>query len=399
MQTDTQRTRLRRPFIVAAVVSLLLSACKFPNSSESPASEKQAAPVPTVGIYEVIPQSVIISSELAGRTAAYLIAEVRPQVSGIIIERPFKEGGDVEAGQTLYQIDPSTYQASYDNALATLARDEAALTTTRLKAKRYAELVTVNAVSQEANDDVAAALKQAQATVAMDKAALESARIDLAHTRVSAPIGGRIGRSTVTQGALVTANQPAALATVRQLDPIYVDVTQSSAQLLRLKRVLSNGEVQPLDALSAKVGLTLEDGSQYGHTGTLEFSEVTVDESTGSVTLRALFPNPQGQLLPGMYVRARVQEGVREQAVLIPQQALNRDNQGKASVMILNADEQVEVRPVDILRAVGNQWLVNDGLRAGDRVIVDGLQKVRPGDRANAVLKTAGSPNGAASTN
>lgn len=178
-----------------------------------------------------------------------------------------------------------------------------------------------------------------------------------------------------------------------------MDVTQSSAQLLRLKRVLSNGEVQPLDALSAKVGLTLEDGSQYGHTGTLEFSEVTVDESTGSVTLRALFPNPQGQLLPGMYVRARVQEGVREQAVLIPQQALNRDNQGKASVMILNADEQVEVRPVDILRAVGNQWLVNDGLRAGDRVIVDGLQKVRPGDRANAVLKTAGSPNGAASTN
>ncbi|MCB1958567.1 MAG: efflux RND transporter periplasmic adaptor subunit, partial [Rhodocyclaceae bacterium] len=235
-------------------------------------------------------------------------------------------------------------QAAYDSAAATLARDEAALTTARLKAKRYAELVKVKAVSQEANDDAVAALKQAQATVAMDKAALETARINLGYTRVTAPIDGRIGRSTVTQGALVIANQATALAAVRQLDPIYVDVTQSSAELLRLKRALGKGEVQRPDELSAQVELILEDGSTYVHKGTLEFSEVTVDESTGSVTLRALFPNPEQQLLPGMFVRARVQEGVTEHAVLVPQQAVSRDHTGKASVMILNDNDQVEVR-------------------------------------------------------
>lgn len=388
-------TKLRMPGVLRVVAVLLLvllsSACEVSDSATPNQSSPEAPPAAKVGIYEVAPKPLTITSELAGRTAPYYIAEVRPQVSGIIIDRPFKEGGDVEAGQILYQIDPSSYQAAYDSAQATLARDEAALNTARLKARRYAELAKVKAVSQEDNDEAAAALKQAQATVTMGKADLETARINLAYTRVTAPIGGRIGRSAVTQGALVTANQATALATIRQLDPIYVDVTQSSAELLRLKRVLSNGEVQRPDALSADVELLLEDGSVYAYKGTLEFSEVTVNESTGSVTLRALFRNPEQQLLPGMYVRARVHEGIREQAVLVPQQAVSRDNKGEASVMILNEEGQVEVRPVDISRAVGNQWLVNDGLQAGDRVIVDGLQKVRPGDQASAALTAAGS--------
>tara|TARA_R110002096_G_scaffold29497_13_gene88804 strand:- start:61 stop:1287 length:1227 start_codon:yes stop_codon:yes gene_type:complete len=375
--------------IFVPLMALLLSACGSSNSSAAPASAQQAAPAPQVGIHEVRPQTLTVSSELAGRTSTYLIAEVRPQVSGIIIERPFREGGDVEAGDVLYQIDSSTYQAAYDSAAATLARDEALLAAARLKAERYAELVKINAVSQEGNDDATAALKQAEAVVAMDKAALQTARINLAYTRVTAPISGRIGRSSVTQGALVTANQATALATIRQLDPMYVDVTQSSAELLRLKRALGNGDVQRPDELSAEVQLILEDGSLYAHKGTLEFSEVTVDESTGSVTLRALFPNPEQELLPGMFVRAQVQEGVTENAMLVPQMAVTRDNTGNASVMVLNDGDQVEQRPVDIARAVGNQWLVRNGLDTGDRVIVDGLQKVRPGVQASAVLLTA----------
>ena len=374
---------------IAVLLASLLSACGTSDSAETTGNAQ--APRPSVGVHVVAPQSLVVSSELAGRTVPYLVAEVRPQVSGIIVARPFREGGDVEAGQILYQIDPSTYQAAYDSAQATLARDEAALTTARLKAQRYAELVKNKAVSQEAYDDAAAALKQAQATVAMDRAALESARIKLAYTRVTSPIDGRIGRSAVTQGALVTENQTTALATVRQLDPIYVDVTQSSAELLRLKRALGKGDVQRTHELSAQVELILEDGTTYAHKGTLEFSEVTVDESTGSVTLRALFPNPEQQLLPGMFVRARVQEGISEQAMLVPQQAVSRDNAGNASVMILNHDDQVEARPVEITRAVGSQWLVREGLQSGERVIVDGLQKVRPGDSASAVQITASS--------
>lgn len=379
-----------------SLMALLLSACGPSNSSAVVAGSQPAAPGPQVGIHEVTPQTLAISSELTGRTSTFLIAEVRPQVSGIITERPFREGGDVEAGDVLYQIDPSTYQAAYNSAAAILARDEALLSAARLKAERYADLVKINAVSQEGNDDAAAALKQAEAVVAMDKAALQTARINLNYTRVTAPIGGRIGRSSVTQGALVTANQATALATIRQLDPIYVDVTQSSAELLRLKRALNKGDVQRPNELSTQVELILEDGSEYAHKGTLEFSEVTVDESTGSVTLRALFPNPDQQLLPGMFVRARVQEGMKENAVLVPQMAVSRDNTGNASVMILNDSDQVEQRPVDITRAVGNRWLVQNGLTTGDRVIVDGLQKVRPGDKASAVLKTASNSRAAA---
>lgn len=385
-----------RSSVLITFITLVLSACGESTSVPTTNTKAVATPAPTVGVYEVKPQSLVVNAELAGRTAAYRIAEVRPQVSGIIIERSFHEGGNVETGQSLYQIDPATYQANYASALAILARDEAALNTARLKAERYADLVKIKAVSQEAYDDADAILKQARATVAMSKAALQTAQISLDYTKVRAPIAGRIGRSTITQGALVTSNQTTALATIRQLDPIYVDVTQSSAELLRLKRILDSGSPENL---STTVELILEDGSLYAHKGELKFSEVTVDESTGSVTLRALFPNPQQQLLPGMYVRARVQESIHQQAILVPQQAVSRDAKGNASALLLNTDNQVEMRALNVVRAVGNQWLIGSGLAAGDRVIIDGLQKVRPGAKASAIQVNATSESGDTNSN
>jgi len=373
--------------VLIALLTLSLSACGESTSPASTKTQTGSAPAPTVGIHEVQPQPLVVSAELSGRTAAYRIAEVRPQVSGIVIERTFREGGKVEAGEALYQIDPAIYQANYASAKATLARDEAMLTTARLKVKRFAGLIKIKAVSQEVYDEADAALKEAQANVEMGKATLQTARIALDYTQVSAPIAGHIGRSTITQGALVTGNQATALATIRQLDPIYVDVTQSSAELLRLKkRALGNDELQRSETLSAPVELILEDGSQYAHKGELKFSEVTVDEGTGSVTLRALFPNPEQQLLPGMYVRARVQESVQQQAILVPQQGISRNANGEASALLLNADDEVEMRALNVVRAVGNQWLIGSGLVAGDRVIVDGLQKVRPGVKASAIM-------------
>lgn len=372
--------------LLIALLTLTVSACGESTSAPSTNAQAGGAPAPSVGIYEVQPQPLVLNAELAGRTVAYRIAEVRPQVSGIVIERTFREGGKVEAGETLYQIDPATYQANYASAKATLARDEAMLTTARLKVKRYAGLIKIKAVSQEIYDEADAALKEALANVEIGKAALQTARIALDYTRVSAPIAGHIGRSTITQGALVTGNQVTALATIRQLDPIYVDVTQSSVELLRLKKLaLDNSELQRSENLSTPVELILEDGSHYPHKGELKFSEVTVDESTGSVTLRALFPNPEQQLLPGMYVRARVQEGAQQQAILVPQQGVSRDAKGSASALVLNADDQVETRALNVVRAVGNQWLISSGLAAGDRVIIDGLQKVRPGVKAKAI--------------
>ncbi|AKH21659.1 efflux RND transporter periplasmic adaptor subunit [Sedimenticola thiotaurini] len=375
--------------ILILLLALLASGCNGSDSTSSESAVAPAAPVPVVGVQEVRQQSLVLNTELAGRTTAYRIAEVRPQVTGIIVERTFQEGGEVKAGQTLYRIDPARYQAAYDSAKSTLARDQAALTTARLKVKRYANLLKTKAVSQEAYDEARAALQQAQATVAMDEAALQAARIDLDYTQVSAPIDGRIGRSAVTQGALVTGNQTTALATIRQLDPIYVDVTQSSAELLRLKKALGEGELQRPEGFSAPVELILEDGSRYPHPGKLEFSEVSVDESTGSVTLRALFPNPDQQLLPGMYVRAQVQNGVREGAILVPQQAVSRDAAGRTTALVLNGDDQVEKRSLTVSRAVGNQWLVEEGLTVGERLIVDGLQKIQPGDTARATPLTA----------
>ena len=364
--------------------SVILNGCGEPKAG---GGEPPMGP-PEVGVVEIQPQKVALTTELAGRTAAYMVSEVRPQVGGIIQKRLFTEGGDVAAGQPLYQIDPATYQAAFESARASLAKAEANLASTRSKASRYEELVAIKAVSQQDYDDAQAALKQGLADVAAAKAAVETARINLAYTKVAAPIAGRIGRSTVTPGALVTASQQNALATVQQLDPIYVDVTQSSAELLRLKRDLASGQLKKAGASQAAVQLVLEDGSAYPLAGKLQFSDITVDQSTGTITLRAVFPNPKGDLLPGMYVRTVLEEGVDEQAILVPQQGVSRDTKGNPTAMVVGADGKVEQRTLKTRRALGDKWLVSDGLKAGDKLIVDGLQKIRPGVPVKPVSTT-----------
>ncbi|HMK44764.1 MAG TPA: efflux RND transporter periplasmic adaptor subunit [Dissulfurispiraceae bacterium] len=345
----------------------------------------QQTPPPEVGTLSVQPQKVTLTTELSGRTSAYFIAEVRPQVSGIVQKRLFVEGKDVKAGEVLYQIDPSAYQAVFDNARAALARAEANLIPVRLKAGRYQELLKINAVSQQESDDATAALKQAEADVESAKAGLETARINLAYTKVTAPISGRIGRSAVTDGALVTANQPAALATIQQISTMYVDVTQSSAELLRLKQSLASGLLKSSEKGQARVRLILEDGSPYQLPGTLKFSEVTVDQTTGSVTLRAVFPNPKQMLLPGMFVRAVVEEGMNEKAILVPQRGVTRNPAGNPMVMLVGEGEKVEPRMIKVARTIGDNWLVSEGLKEGERIIVEGLQKSRPGTVVKAV--------------
>lgn len=361
--------------LLLALGCVVLTGCEQPQA----AGEGAPADPPEVGVVEVQPQKVALTTELAGRTSAYMVSEVRPQVGGIIQKRLFTEGGDVAAGQPLYQIDPATYQAAFESAKASVAKAEANLASTRSKASRYEELVAIKAVSQQDNDDAQAALKQGQADVAATKAAVETARINLAYTKVAAPIAGRIGRSTVTPGALVTASQQSALATVQQLDPIYVDVTQSSAELLRLKRDLTSGKLKKAGATQAAVKLVLEDGSAYPLTGKLQFSDVTVDQGTGTIMLRAVFPNPKGDLLPGMYVRTVLEEGVDEQAILAPQQGVSRDTKGNPTAMVVGADSKVEQRTLKTSRAMGDKWLISEGLKAGDKLIIDGLQKIRPG--------------------
>ena len=362
-----------------AALTLTLAAC---------GKEQQAAQQggqPQVGVVTLKTQSVALSSELPGRTAAYRIAEVRPQVSGIVQKRLFTERGEVAAGQQLYQIDPALYQAEVDSRRAALARVQAQLKTATLLVQRYKPLVDTRAVSRQAYDDAVAARDQASADVLAAKAALDTARINLVYTKVLAPIGGIIGRSNVTEGALVTANQSAAVAAVQQIDPIYVDVTQSSVQLLRLKSALDSGLLQrEAGEQSARVTLTLEDGTQYDQDGKLQFSEVTVDPGTGSVLLRAVFPNPQRKLLPGMFVRARLAEGVASEGLLVPQRGVTRNQRGLPTALVVNAENKVELRTLKTDRAIGDQWLVSSGLAAGDRVIVEGLQSVRPGAEVKA---------------
>jgi membrane fusion protein (multidrug efflux system) len=373
----------RIKFIITAgilVGGLIVTGCGKNQSGGPP-----QAGIPEVAVVTVQPERVMLTTELPGRTSACLIAEVRPQVGGLIQKRLFTEGSDVNAGEVLYQIDPAVYQASYNSAKAALARAEANLTPIRLKAGRYADLVKSNAVSQQEYDDASAALMQAEADVEAGKAAFETARINLAYTKVTAPISGRIGRSSVTNGALVTASQPAALAIIQQLSPIYVDLTQSSAELLRLKQNVASGLLKNNGAAQARVRLLLEDGSPYPLQGTLKFSEVTVDQSTGSITLRAIFPNPNHMLLPGMFVRAILEEGVNEHAILVPQQGVTRNPAGNAMVMVVGVEEKVEPRIIKVLRTVGENWLVGEGLKAGDRVILEGLQKARPGTLVKAV--------------
>lgn len=367
---------------LAAFISgcLFLAGC----GKKQPAGGPAKAGPPEVSVIEIKPQRVALTTELPGRTSPYLIAEVRPQVSGIIQKRVFTEGSDVKAGQLLYQIDPSTYRAAYASAKAAQARAEANLIPARLKEERYKELVKIKAVSQQDYDDANAALKQAEADVASAKAAVETARINLAYTKVTAPISGRIGRSTVTNGALVTANQPAALATIQQLSSMYVDVTQSSSDMLKLKQSLASGLLKKDNAGQARVKLLLEDGAPYPLSGALKFSEVTVDQSTGSITLRAVFANPKQTLLPGMFVRAILEEGINEHAILAPQRGVTRNPKGEAMVMVVGAGEKVEPRVIKVARTVGENWLVSDGLKAGDRVILEGIQKARPGTTVKA---------------
>lgn len=375
-----------KSLLAAASVALLLSACgKAPSGGPPP-----TLATPQVGVVSLSAQSLPLSQELPGRTSAIQISEVRPQVGGIVQKRLFTEGGLVKAGETLYQIDPATYQAQVDNAQAALERAEATLATAQLKARRYQELLTVKAVSQQDADDAHAALKQAQADVNAAKASLTSARISLGYTKVTAPISGRIGRSVVTPGALVTASQANALATVQQLDPMVVDVTQSSTALLALKRALAEGKLKRAGDDAAKVELLLEDGSRYPLAGKLKFSDVTVDAGTGAVTVRAEFPNPKGDLLPGMYVRALVQEGVADAAVLAPQRAVVRDHRGQPTAYVVGADYKVELRELRTGRTLGEQVLIESGLKAGERVVVDGLQKIRPGQVVEVLPAGAG---------
>lgn len=375
--------------------SLALAGC---GKKQQPAGPPQGPP--EVGVIEIQPQRVALTTELPGRTSPYLIAEVRPQVTGIIKKRVFTEGSDVKAGQVLYQIDPATYQAAYASAKAAEARAEANVLPAKLKEERFRELVKINAVSKQDYDSAYAALKQAEADVASAKAQVESARINLAYTRVTAPISGRIGRSSVTDGALVTANQAASLATIQQLSTMYVDVTQSSSDMLKLNRSLAQGLMKRDKVGEARVKLLLEDGTPYPVTGTLKFSDVTVDQSTGSITVRAVFPNPKQTLLPGMFVRAVLEEGVNEAAILVPQRGVTRNAAGQAIVMVVGAENKVEPRPVQVARTVGDNWLVSGGLKAGDKVILEGIQKARPGTQVKVVPFQApegqGGPGGAA---
>ncbi|MCX7721965.1 MAG: efflux RND transporter periplasmic adaptor subunit [Verrucomicrobiae bacterium] len=334
---------------------------------------------PEVGVITVSPESVVLTTELPGRVAPYVIAEIRPQVSGLILKRLFVEGSDVLAGQVLYQIDPAPFQAAYDSAVAALARAEANLPAVRARAERFKSLLAEKAVSQQAYDDAMAALQQAEADVRYWKAAVETARINLGYTKVTSPISGRIGKTFVTEGAIVTAYQPQPLAVVQQLDPVYVDVPRSTAELQQLERRLGEGKLKPDPDKQHRVQIVLEDGSVYPHEGTLQFRDVTVDPTTGTVILRIVVPNPNGVLLPGMFVRARIAEGVNDRAILVPQDVVMRTYKGMPFVLVVGKSGMVEMRMVQIDRAVGNKWLVTAGLDPGDRVIAEGVLRVRPG--------------------
>lgn len=333
---------------------------------------------PEVAVIKVKKEVTPITIELTGRTVPAQISEVRPQVNGIIQKRLFTEGSDVKKGQALYQIDPAPYQATLDNAEAALQRAEANLPAVRSRVERFKELLASRAVSQQDYDDAAAALKQIESDIQYWRAMVRTAKINLGYTLVTAPISGRIGKSNVTEGALVTAHQPVPLATIQTLDPMYVDVPQSTTEMLRLQRVI--GDAAQKDASSSrKVTLILEDGNTYPWSGKLQFRDITVEPTTGSIVLRIIFPNPQGILLPGMFVRAIVQEGLNKNAILVPQQAVQRTHKGDPYVFVVDAERKVQVRPLSLERAVGDKWLVSSGLNVGDEVIVEGIQRIKPG--------------------
>lgn len=360
-----------------AVVLMLSGSLALTGCNDKDA-QKGAPQPPQVGVVTLKTEPLNVTTELPGRTASFRIAEVRPQVGGIILKRNFVEGSEIKAGTSLYQIDPATYQAAYDSAKGDLVKAQANAQISRLTVTRYKPLLGTNYISKQDYDTAVATAAQADAAVVTAKAAVETARINLAYTKVTSPISGRIGISSVTEGALVSTGQTTAMATVQQLDPIYVDVTQSSNDFLRLKQELADGSLKQVDG-KAQVKLLLDNGKEYTQAGTLEFSDVTVDETTGSITLRAIFPNPQGSLLPGMFVRARLDEGVNNNALLVPQQGITRNPRGDATAMVVGADNKVELRTVTTTQAIGDKWVVTDGLKSGDKVIVTGLQKIKPG--------------------
>ncbi|EAO5570303.1 TPA: multidrug efflux RND transporter periplasmic adaptor subunit AcrA [Salmonella enterica] len=377
-------------------VVLMLSGSLALTGCDDKQDQQGGQHMPEVGVVTLKTEPLQITTELPGRTVAYRIAEVRPQVSGIILKRNFVEGSDIEAGVSLYQIDPATYQATYDSAKGDLAKAQAAANIAELTVKRYQKLLGTQYISKQEYDQALADAQQATAAVVAAKAAVETARINLAYTKVTSPISGRIGKSSLTEGALVQNGQASALATVQQLDPIYVDVTQSSNDFLRLKQELANGSLKQENG-KAKVDLVTSDGIKFPQSGTLEFSDVTVDQTTGSITLRAIFPNPDHTLLPGMFVRARLQEGTKPAALLVPQQGVTRTPRGDATVLVVGADNKVETRQIVASQAIGDKWLVTDGLKAGDRVVVSGLQKVRPGAQVKVQEITADNKQQAAS--
>jgi membrane fusion protein, multidrug efflux system len=361
----------RFPVAFSLVLLLLVAGC---GGGEAP--QPQMGP-PAVTVVTLQTEPVTLTRELPGRTTPYVVAEVRPQVTGIVEERLFTEGSFVEAGQPLYQLDDATYRAAYNSARASLSRARAALEVARLNAERAAELVKVNAVSRQEHENAVAAFEQAKADVGVAEAQVAATAVKLGYARITSPIAGRIGKSSVTQGALVTADQAEPLATVQQLDPIYVDLTQSASELLELRRALALGSIQEAEGMP--VAVLLEDGTRYGEEGELAFTDVAVDPSTGSFSLRVVVPNPDHMLMPGMYVRAVISNAVLEEGLLVPQQGITRDPRGNASAMVVAKDGTVQVRPVELSRTIGDKWLVRDGLLAGDRVIVEGLQKIQPG--------------------
>ncbi|EKU4729507.1 MULTISPECIES: efflux RND transporter periplasmic adaptor subunit [Citrobacter] len=347
---------------------------------------------PEVGVVTLAPSSVNIKSELPGRALAFEIAEIRPQVGGIIIKRNFVEGDKVSKGESLYQIDPAPLQARLDSAKGALAKAQATANNVRLTLNRQSALIQSNYVSRQDYDTTRSQLNEAQANVAVAKADLEQATINLRYANVTSPIDGISGKSSVTVGALVTANQENSLVTVQRLDPIYVDLTQSVQDFLRLKEEKANGKIAQQQG-KIPVELMLENGKPYRHTGTLQFSDPAVDETTGSVTLRAIFPNPEGEILPGMYVTALLDEGSQQNVLMVPQQGITHNEQGKATALILDQENVVQLREINAVKAVGNQWLVTAGLRPGDRVIVSGLQRIRPGSKARVLPSKLSTPD------
>jgi membrane fusion protein (multidrug efflux system) len=373
----------RLPYSVAAIViGLLLAACGQKNAGQ------YAGQVQQVTVVTLKPQSVPLTRELPGRTAAYLVAEVRPQVSGIVKRRLFTEGAFVKAGQSLYELDDAPYRAQYNNARAALQKAGATVEAARTTARRDAELLKIDAVSQQDNDNAVAAWRQAEADVAAAQAAVDSAAVNLGYAHIVSPITGRIGKSSVTQGALVTQNQANAMATVQQPDPIYVDVNQSSSDWLQLRQEVDTGRVRAGGAgTSAKI--VLENGTEYAHEGKLQFADVTVDPTTGEFLLRAIVPNPDHMLMPGMYVRAVISEGVMPKGLLAPQQGIARDPKGNATALVVDAQNKVETRQVKVVRTIGDKWLIDNGLSPGDRLIVEGVQKVQPGMQVQPVEQAA----------